>query len=609
MDIDTFNTMLMGRIASILMLQDSPYKVAYLKSLSRWLDNGFKTTEGLAACFKSDGTLLHHRKHYPAYATGGFEGGVQGIWLLHGTQFAITEQSHKIMKDALLHMRFYCNLRSFPLALSGRHPDGKGSLVASQYARLALAGSPDRSEEVDRQLVEAYMRLVPKKDKKSKEFAVKGYLPEEHPEGTRFYAYNSSLSHRRDNWLVTAVGHSRYLWAAEHYVGANCYGRYLSHGSLMVLGGDPSEQVSQFGSGFRQEGWDWSHIPGTTAAARPVEELEAKVLNVDTFSGIEEMLLSDEAFAGGVTLNGVGGIYAMKLHEHDKYNGSLRAKKSYFIFDDRVVAIGSDIENNLKDRPAHTTLFQNYSGDGVAAMSFNGEAITAEYSKNIKGKAVIIDNQNIAYIVPNGDVTLKNGEQHSLHEEKRTPTKNHFAVAYIDHGDIVEGGSYEYLMLIDATAEQIAKSSAKLPYTLLESTSKAHIVCDEQTRTTGYALFEAGTVDSGIVKSVSIPSLIMVSESGKSLTMSVADPDLRLYEGESDDKFDSQGKRIERSIYSRSWINDASKESTIEVVIAGKWSVADGDTQYCTARVDGKKTTLSFKCRESKTREVRLVKR
>ncbi len=607
MDVDTFNTSLIGRFASILMMKDSPYKVAYLKSLTRWLDNGYKVTEGLAACFKSDGTVLHHRKHYPAYATGGFDGGVRGIWLLNGTDFAISRESHEVMKKALLNMRFYCNLESFPLALSGRHPDGKGSLVPAQYAILAKAGSPDGSQKVDKDLVEAYMRLVPKNNKLSKQFAAQGFEPEAHPQGTRFYAYNSSLSHRRDNWLATAVGHSRYLWAAEHYINANYYGRYLSHGSLMVLSGDKDSEVSQFGSAFRQEGWDWNHIPGTTAAARPMEELEAVVLNVDTFSGYEEMLMSDEAFAGGVTHKGVNGAYAMRLHEHDKYNGSLRAQKSYFMFDNRIVALGTEIENNLKGRPAQTTLFQSYTGDGVGATSVNGEAIKGEFSTTTNGKVVIVDKMRNAYIVPRGEVTVKNGLQKSLHEERRTPTEGEFAVGYINHGDVVKGGSYEYLMVVDAAEKQVSAYSRRAPYKVVEASKRAHIVYDKLSNTTAYALFEAGAVKSDIVKSSSLPSLIMASKEGRKLVISVADPDLRLYEGASDEKFDENGKRIERSIYSRDWINNASITSTVEVVVKGRWSIAEGDVEHCTARVDGKNTVLTFVCRESASREVVLV--
>lgn len=151
MDIDAFNTSLVGRLASIVMLPDTPVKAAWLEAFSRWVDNGYKVTEGTGPCFKSDGTVFHHRRHYPAYAVDGFSGGaVNAVWLLSKTQFAVSAESHAVLKRALLEMRFYCNLRSFPLALSGRHPDGRGELVPWHYARLAVAGTPDGRGEIDR---------------------------------------------------------------------------------------------------------------------------------------------------------------------------------------------------------------------------------------------------------------------------------------------------------------------------------------------------------------------------------------------------------------------------------------------------------------------------
>ena len=41
MDIDAFNTSLMGRFASAIMLEDSQYKGTWFTALSRWVDNGF----------------------------------------------------------------------------------------------------------------------------------------------------------------------------------------------------------------------------------------------------------------------------------------------------------------------------------------------------------------------------------------------------------------------------------------------------------------------------------------------------------------------------------------------------------------------------------------
>ena len=77
------------------------------------------------------------------------------IYLFNRTEFAISELAHETVKNVLLAMRFYCNKLNFPLALSGRHPDGKGKLIPWHYARLAEVGSPDKTEKIDTELVSA----------------------------------------------------------------------------------------------------------------------------------------------------------------------------------------------------------------------------------------------------------------------------------------------------------------------------------------------------------------------------------------------------------------------------------------------------------------------
>lgn len=604
-DIDAFNTSLIGRLASILLREDTPDKAVWLRCFSRWADNGYKTVEGTAPCFKSDGTVFHHRHHYPAYAVGGFDGAVDAVWLLAGTQFGIGAESRANLKKALLEMRFYCNLRSFPLSLSGRHPDGRGELVPRHYARLAETGTPDGSAAIDPELAAAYLRLAPAEDDYTRRFLSAGIAPEPSPAGHRVYGYNASAAHRRGDWLLTVAGHSRYLWSAEIYRGANHYGRYLTHGSLQLLGdGDP---VGSFGSGFRQEGWDWCHIPGTTALVIPMERMRADIRNVDTFSGYEEMLLSDEAFAGGVSHRGEDGLFAMKLHEHDKYNGSLRARKSWFFFGSRVVALGSDIENAAPGR-VHTTLFQNFLPDRADPIRIDGDTVAAfPYRATLPAGGVLVDNLRNAYFVPRGEVTVTRSRQHSLHEQTDAPTENDFTTAWIDHGGVIRGGGYEYMLAVHATEAEIADYGRELPYEVLRRDSTAHIVRDRRTGAVGYALFEAGRVDAGLLVEVSLPSLAMIGGDDAELTVSVCDPDLRLYEGPSDERFDADGRRIERSIYSREWIDCPSKASRLRLVLRGRWRPAEPSAD-CQATAAGENTELEFTCREGATREVKLLK-
>ena len=299
------------------------------------------------------------------------------IYLLSGTEFKLSELAHETVKNVLLTMRFYCNLKQWPLSMSGRHPNGKGELVPIQYATMAVAGTPDGKQAYDADMAAAYLRLaaytgMPDKDApdylpkasarqelKMKELLeAQGFRPEPDPQGNLALGYGCVSVQRRDNWMAVVRGHSRYLWAAEHYLPANFYGRYLAHGSMQILTGKPGEMVTFTTSGWQENGFDWNRIPGVTSIHLPFEQLRAKVLNVDTFSGMEEMLYSDEAFAGGLSQARLNGNFGMKLHEHDKYNGSHRARKSFHFFGDMIVCLGTDIENTNSEFPTETTVFQ-----------------------------------------------------------------------------------------------------------------------------------------------------------------------------------------------------------------------------------------------------------
>lgn len=626
MDIDAFNTSLMGRTASLLMLKDSPYKKAYLLALSRWIDNGFRYADGLRPAFKPDGTVQHHRKAYPAYATGGFDGAVNAVWILHGTEYSISETSHDILKKALLEMRFYCNKKSFPLAMSGRHPDGKGALIPGQYGLLADAGTPDGSQAIDKDLAEAYLRLDGN-GRWSKKFKDAGFSAEAAPEGCHSYPFNCSLTYRQGEWSVTIAGHSRYLWSSEIYNGANHYGRYLTHGSMQILA-DGSPEISCTGSGFSQEGWDWCHIPGATAAEIPMEAMKADVRNVDEFSGYEEMLLSDEWFAGGVTHKGEAGAYAMILHEHDKYNGSLRARKSYFAFGNRIIALGSDLENFLPGSSLHTTLFQNVLSDPQLDITrVNGGSIAArEFDHQYEGELITVqDRFGNAWFVKNGRINVYRGLQHSLHEETDAPTEGYFEKAYICHGEIVSEGavrgdaymkdSYEYMTVIHATDDEISRYSEKLPYTVIRCDRKAHLIRDDESGIISGAIFESlGKEDterktgsaglSGIVEAS--PCMVMMSRSGSTLTLSISNPDLNLYEGPSDEILDEHGDRIERSVYGREWIDNGCGQTGIDITLKGRWVIENPGHSDVEIRPEGEDTHLHFTSGAAKTEEIQL---
>lgn len=622
-DIDAFNTLTQGRTASILIMDDTPEKLQYLRSYARWLDYGCRPANGLDDSFKSDGSAYHHCNHYPAYAVGGLDGATTMIYLLSGTEFRLSQEAHETVKNALLTMRFYCNTRQWALSMSGRHPNGGGQLVPIQYATMAISGTPDGSQSIDPDMAAAYLRLMSypgstdknapdymPKAPTSREKALKkqleeaGFKPEADPQGNLALGYACSSVQRADNWAAVVRGHSRYIWAAEHYLPANFYGRYLAHGSMQILTGKPGQMVTFKTSGWQEDGFDWNRIPGATSIHLPFDKLRAVVLNVDIYSGMEEMLYSDEAFAGGLSHNRWLGNFGMKLHEHDKYNGTHRARKSYHFMGDEIVCLGTDIENANADYPTETTVFQ------LAATMPEYQKYWESFKDN--GTTYLDPNGVGYYIAPQSRDIAKFEKlfpQTTVGERSTKPTTGNWVALTLQHGKAPKGGSYEYAVM-PRTTEQGLKDFARRPdYKVLQQDRNAHIVRSADGELTSYVLFETpDALPAGLLQKADTSCLVMVSDWGKDVMLTVCQPDLALYRGPSDEAFDAQGKRIERSIYSRPWKYNASLEIPVTVTLKGRWQLVDESPAVQVVSADKKSTVIRFACREAASYTVKLKK-
>ncbi len=612
MDMDAFNTVAVERLASVLMLDDSPEKVQKLACFSRWFNNGLLPSPGLADAFKTDGSVYHHANNYPAYGIGGLDGACQIMYFFSGTRFCASQTGHQTVKNALLTMRLYCNLDEWPVSMAGRHPGGAWKLVPEHFALLADAGTPDGKLPFDREMAEAYLRLIgnKKNDSYARKFQSMGLAPEPTPQGDWMMPYASVLIHRRDGWSATVRGHSRYLWAAEHYIGANYYGRYMAHGNLQVL--DQSSENAAKPSGFSKEGWDWNRFPGTTAIHLPLDKLRANVLNVDQFSGYEEMLYSDEAFAGGVSSESGNGIYAFKLHEHDKYNGSLRARKSYFFFDNQVVCIGSGIENTNEEYPTETTLFQTPVRKENQKLQIEGMSVlpdSVDLAFN-QSDLRMIDPAKIAYYIPSGKVAVRQGMQISRDPKTEKENAGLFATAVIDHGKAPQSASYLYYMLINTDSQGLSGFAAEMKkpvplFKVLQNDNKAHIVWSEKDKQLACVFFEPAVNNThGIILQSNIPFIGFVKEHNDSLSLSVSNPDLALYSGPADEIY-ANGKRVERSIYSRPWKYNESQETILEIELRGKWALTSVDAQI--THTSKGTTLIRMNCKNGTTKQLSLI--
>jgi chondroitin-sulfate-ABC endolyase/exolyase len=582
--IDTFNTQTQGMLIGFLM--DPDLLVDSLNGFRDWLEWNIKPSDGIGAIFKTDGSIFHHRGHYPAYADGGFLGIAPLVYALAGSDFSISEDSYNHLRHALLTYRFNANLLQWPISISGRHPTGSWGLNPLPFYWIGLAG-PSGNDDA---LLRAYMRLAPQ-SRRTEQLASEGFEAEGSPQGFIYMPYAGFASYRVGEALASVRGYSRYLWSHETYVAANLYGRYLAHGHIEIMHrGDP---VSHAESGFRPEGWDWNRLPGTTTRILPWEKLRADVLNLDNESGFEEMLLSSEAVLGGLAWDESTGIFMQSLRGHAKYNDELRSRKSVYFIDGKIIALGSGIKDTGNEFPVNTTLWQIAVDGGKPELSRRLRVHENEV-KAFNGP------DKLGYVVFGpADIQRERGLQQSPDQRNDEPTEGFFDKAYIDHGHGPDGDEYLFGMDLagdtDGFNRWVSQIEAGDWMEVHRSTDALHHVEFKARSLTAMAVFEP-TLDLGhaVIKASDKPVVLWIKpeEFGNGFRLRISDPDLRLYDKDGD-QFYGDGRQREVSIYSRPWAHNKSQAERISLRLSGHWRVTGNDSAEIVLLDDGD-SILSF---------------
>ncbi|PCH73450.1 MAG: hypothetical protein COB98_10695 [Flavobacteriaceae bacterium] len=609
-NIDYLNTQSYYHLMLIFMSDNDAQKVALLKAYSNYMSITLAQDTAIGV-FKVDGTSWHHGGHYPAYGLGAFNSVTPVIYTLSGTTFSISEAGHKNFKKAFLTTRLYSNSLDFGFGLAGRHPLEDNSFVSlkDNYLDMAMSGNPKGTEKIDKDVAAAYLRLWGKKDKKnSRLFHDKNKIDAEVLMGYDVLPYAATAIHRRGNWAAFIKGYSKYVWASEIYVDENRYGRYPSNGSIQL-----NSDKGSIKSGFKQEGWDWNRYPATTVINLPLKELEPNTPLI--------MFRSEESFAGAVTLNN-NGVFGMILNESKGsnadgaqrsigYAGKLKAYKSVFSFDDKLICIGTGITSIDKEHPVQTNLFQNYLvNPSMKIASSADKNITAlPYNANLDTRRNwIIDAYNNGYhILSDSDIQIKRAAQESYHNKYSiktgrmnrkgkgaTITHGDFASSWIDHGMAPKGASYQYV-IYPGLKKNAAKSFKKMikrdhSYKILRADNDAHIVLDKNTNTTGYSIFKVGAdFEDSILKNVSEPSLLMIQKSKKSICISAVQPDLNLL-----------------AVKDKT-LRGYSHPVSLTITLKGSWKLKDAVTNVSTKQ-DGNNTIIRLKCQHGFSTIMNLVK-
>jgi len=570
-----------------LMLEEADRLAHFRKMLAKALE----IAPGFADTFKPDGTGYHHKGIYVgAYSPSTFIDAAVMKWLLDGTVYAYTDTETETVVNAFRAMRIMSEKYDSVQGTGGRFPVNESPILEMLpgYAMLGTTETDamfsrlwksERLAENENLLKRASTRGVGIFELMVEQ-GNRDVAAEAEPEGFWTFPYGGLAVHRHDGWMACVKGQGKYVWNYESSKNQNLYGYHGSSAALTIL------TDSRKASGYAQDGWDWEHIPGTTAPN----------LEMDKERSAERQLTSS-SFMGGVAFDGRNGLFAT-IHQFvpdkkvfksnaGKYpegDGWLEARKSYFFFDDEIIALGSGITATKDAGEVHTTLFQT---------------AVDQAPEPIDDKKLLNDGAGNFYYVPNaGNLKTRFGLQESKTDRGKSCSGKH-AVAWIDHGRTPDDEGYEYVVLVQSTAEKAALYMDQPPCRVLRKDNRAHIVRHVTTELVGYALFEAGPVGDKVVRAVDRACMVMVGKVDGGLKISVCNPDFgRVPPGI---QFSMEEAKALPLLYAESTLQP------VRITLQGKWAPEVGSVVKV-VKSSATETLLEFPCIDAQSVQVGIRK-
>lgn len=306
------------------------------------------------------------------------------------------------------------------------------------------------------------------------------------------------------------------IGAYESINSENAKGWHTGDGMTYLYNND----LSQFNDDF----WptvDNYRLPGTTVLKGTTQPANTK---------------TDKSWVGGASILGQYGVTGMELHPIGR---SLEGKKSWFMFDDEIVALGAGItstdgigtETIVENRKLNAAGDNALTVNGVAKPSNLGWAETAS-GVNTVHLAGSVAGSDIGYYFPGGATVNELREQRtgnwkqlnsSSEWANTTPiTKNYLSLA-LDQGTNPTNAGYSYVLLPNKTSAQVSSYAAAPDISILENTASVQAVRENGLNVTGINFWKDEATSAGGVTSDKKAS-VMVSKTSDSLELSLADP-------------------------------------------------------------------------------------
>ena len=501
-----------------------------LKSLRRFLEQNTLTGQGGRDGIKPDGTGFHHQAHYVAYMHA-FNTWIDCAYDVKGTPFKVSTTAYNNMSGAVKTLFLETSKGTiFPNSDCGRTPFSSSIPVDTTHFRhlveiggdvLGLGSSPDPN------MAAVYNYMYGVSYYGVSPAALDGY-----------YAFNYAQLgvFRKNGWTVGMRGFTNQLFGAEIYPTENRYGRYQSYGAVEVL---YSGQLTATGYKKSGTGWDWYAAPGTTT------------VRLSSYASLNPLPAQTAEFQGGTFAGamamGKDGVFGMDFRQDTttaNYTGSgLHFRKSVFAFDTLLVCLGSGIGITAGSNPVTTNLFQGLADSNATTNpsiyvgSVSPKTGTLDSTFSMSDTSIwMVNAQNTGFFVAKGNDSVRVIRGLQSTPENWDPSGSFLrqanaSKAWVSHGNAPAAAHYQYVIVpgtnptnMQTLAGQLAQGNV---YTVLKQTDTLHAIRYLPSHTDAYVFFRPlSNVNIGYVKAITAPALVGARESGDTLTLTIANPDL-----------------------------------------------------------------------------------
>ena len=340
-------------------------------------------------------------------------------------------------------------------------------------------------------------------------------------EGMKVYGSMDRVVQVNEDYTAGLAMYSSRIYNYEFGNTENKKGWHTGDGVLYIYNND----LKQYGEGY----WptvDPYRLPGTTVDTKELTD----------GSGYNKT--SPQSWVGGAT-DGTNGTAAMYYNTTNLgQDMDLKAQKSWFFLDGKIVALGAGITGTT-DAAIETTVENRMMNGDDNAISYNGEAWdkTEEEKQAKAGDYAFFkgtgEGNDIGYVyLDDADIYLaqetRSGKYTDINEyfvSDKEYTNTYFKMG-INHGDSVENGTYSYVLLPGSTEEETAAFAENSTVEVVRNDVDVQAVKDTQSGAFAMNVWPTEGTGSESVNGIAVDASASIYTQTKDgvMTIAISDP-------------------------------------------------------------------------------------